>query len=1210
MLNHSRPKLGMWRGLRPFTAGALLPGLALGAAAAETNYLSDQPELIRSSTQGWGELGRNESAHAAAQPGEPLRIGDRAFSKGLGHHANGAIIVRLNGAFRAFDAEVGLHPSTSAGSVIFRVLVDGAPRFESRVLRTGDAPVPVHVTVAGAKELRLEAADAGDGMHSDMANWGNARLTRGVVAVEGAVKVSGAERSVNVAAPVWGTRITATSSYSGASAAANVADGSVERGHGWLSADNAPLPQSLSLALHEPFPLILIRIRQAQWGGSMYHTKDFRVEGSADGKTFQPLASGTLADSADAEWSQPLTNGPLRAVRIVVLSSYTSVQTCGLGEVELMAALPEDRQPPAPPVIPPFDWSQPPLIPMKVKVQSGSAQLSAGGQTIQFTGELFHLDGDQKLDAKWAAAEREFTTLSLEVTARTESRLRLVQWFAGQWEAGVEQFVQSTALMDNVLFLRKGDMSFFLSLDFPAGRIGTNGVTYPPNESLAAGQRHSAHSLTVGACRLSGQRVGQLDRAEIEAMSAYVERRFPPRIDRPMFLTTGIVNRMTDVRGGRVFYSMADNATFALNPKLVEEDLRLCGKIGIEYYQAFEGVFDWPDEAKTGATVQRLREEARKLGVKMGDYASPQGLYCPHYNYEQRALNRPEWLIAGADGKPVGPECLGCPEYLKMLRERLVEHNRKYGLKMICLDFLNIHPCYATNHVHEAGDTYQQVLGLVQLMKDLNALDPDFLIWSNSGNWLELMPKLTWFNPNVYLTDPHARAYAPHLNALKFLGDGRREQMVSVHESHFVPYRAFCNCEYYFVPRSRLADPKVFEYSFLQGLAVTPNLCPGELRTFLNRIPSKDAEHAVAFMRHWFQFIRDHFAVWQHTARIGDAPGVGAAEVYAHIVGDHGFLCLVNQNPFPRTTTFALDGAIGLSAGEAFALNEVYPRECPIAEQPLPAARRGDRITCVMPAQSVRIIEIKAATKFQLPLVSGLPTTIKPTKDGYQVVLRAPQGRKVQLGLALPAGQAVAQVSARQTPTVPLYTFPVAARVWSQTGNLARIEVQFPREPAPRELARWRISPGNVEVDLPTADRTRFLGALVHNAFAEDYEVQLDVRTQTVAVTAARLPAAPLAPALAATLPTGERLTYTTKFTLPFIEHDFGCNAGYDEDPLIELAFADPSQVREIEARLNGVVVPVQRFRNPRQPAYGTFFIELPFNVKPGPVELTLNVRY
>jgi hypothetical protein len=93
-------------------------------------------------------------------------------------------------------------------------------------------------------------------------------------------------------------------------------------------------------------------------------------------------------------------------------------------------------------------------------------------------------------------------------------------------------------------------------------------------------------------------------------------------------------------------------------------------------------------------------------------------------------------------------------------------------------------------------------------------------------------------------------------------------------------------------------------------------------------------------------------------------------------------------------------------------------------------------------------------------------------------------------------------------------------------------------------------------------------------------------------------------------MPTGERLTYTTRFVLPFIEHNFGLDPDYDNDVIVELAFADPSQVRDLIVHLNGVAVPVQRYRNPRQPAYETFFLELTGNVNPGPVELTLDVRY
>jgi len=81
--------------------------------------------------------------------------------------------------------------------------------------------------------------------------------------------------------------------------------------------------------------------------------------------------------------------------------------------------------------------------------------------------------------------------------------------------------------MDNVLFLRVKDVSFFISLDFPYSVINKDGVSYPANEYIEAGQTYSAHSISIGACRLSGKKAGKFDRNEIEAMSEYVERRFP-----------------------------------------------------------------------------------------------------------------------------------------------------------------------------------------------------------------------------------------------------------------------------------------------------------------------------------------------------------------------------------------------------------------------------------------------------------------------------------------------------------------------------------------------------------------------------------------------------------------------------------------------------------------------------------------------------------
>jgi hypothetical protein len=151
------------------------------SAAALVEYLGDHPELILSTSQAWGELGWNAAAHAPGQAGLSLQVGDKTYAKGLGHHANGSINVLLEGEYAAFDAELGLQPC-SGGSVIFRILVDGQQRFGSGILRETNAPTPVHVDLAGAQELRLEANDAGDGITCDMANWLNVRLTRASIA--------------------------------------------------------------------------------------------------------------------------------------------------------------------------------------------------------------------------------------------------------------------------------------------------------------------------------------------------------------------------------------------------------------------------------------------------------------------------------------------------------------------------------------------------------------------------------------------------------------------------------------------------------------------------------------------------------------------------------------------------------------------------------------------------------------------------------------------------------------------------------------------------------------------------------------------------------------------------------------------------------------------------------------------------------------------
>ncbi len=52
-----------------------LPSTQAQPAAAPAEYLGDQPELIYSTSQSFGELGWNVAAHVSEQAGAPLQVG-------------------------------------------------------------------------------------------------------------------------------------------------------------------------------------------------------------------------------------------------------------------------------------------------------------------------------------------------------------------------------------------------------------------------------------------------------------------------------------------------------------------------------------------------------------------------------------------------------------------------------------------------------------------------------------------------------------------------------------------------------------------------------------------------------------------------------------------------------------------------------------------------------------------------------------------------------------------------------------------------------------------------------------------------------------------------------------------------------------------------------------------------------------------------------
>jgi hypothetical protein len=105
-----------------------------------------------------------------------LRLGGREFERGIGVHAESEIACRIEPGYARFVAYVGIDDSQAPdGSMVARVLADDRVLDHSPLLRGGDPPWPVNVTIPpDARSLRLIVTDNGDCIAHDMADWAGA----------------------------------------------------------------------------------------------------------------------------------------------------------------------------------------------------------------------------------------------------------------------------------------------------------------------------------------------------------------------------------------------------------------------------------------------------------------------------------------------------------------------------------------------------------------------------------------------------------------------------------------------------------------------------------------------------------------------------------------------------------------------------------------------------------------------------------------------------------------------------------------------------------------------------------------------------------------------------------------------------------------------------------------------------------------------------
>ncbi|NNM84691.1 MAG: alpha-galactosidase [Phycisphaerales bacterium] len=150
---------------------------AAQAAGAAIRKISIADLDLRYVLQGWGKPQKDRSVG-----GNPLRIGSKTFSHGLGTHATSAMFIALHKQAQLFSSWVGVDREIGPqrwrhGQVIFEVKVDHKLRAKSPVMKPGDEPYHIAVDLAGAKLLQLFVKPVANDVGADNADWADAVIT-------------------------------------------------------------------------------------------------------------------------------------------------------------------------------------------------------------------------------------------------------------------------------------------------------------------------------------------------------------------------------------------------------------------------------------------------------------------------------------------------------------------------------------------------------------------------------------------------------------------------------------------------------------------------------------------------------------------------------------------------------------------------------------------------------------------------------------------------------------------------------------------------------------------------------------------------------------------------------------------------------------------------------------------------------------------------
>lgn len=136
-----------------------------------------------SSVNGYGPIEIDQSNGGFnLNDGNPLKINNVVYSKGIGVHAYSEIIYNVNpNTYRFLQTTIGLDDEMgegSCGTAVYKIYKDNILAYQSPLIATTSAAIPIELNVANTSQVKLTLESAGSNACGIHADWANAKLKK------------------------------------------------------------------------------------------------------------------------------------------------------------------------------------------------------------------------------------------------------------------------------------------------------------------------------------------------------------------------------------------------------------------------------------------------------------------------------------------------------------------------------------------------------------------------------------------------------------------------------------------------------------------------------------------------------------------------------------------------------------------------------------------------------------------------------------------------------------------------------------------------------------------------------------------------------------------------------------------------------------------------------------------------------------------------